>query len=242
MTIKNWAALTPKPWQIVLIFAAAAAFPACSSDEPAATNSTGTATDNAGGVGGTETPRGSGGTNPGNVPTGTGGTGGSAGTPANPSEIQTGDESRGGLAADCANLDEGGAVPATANDLNAWLQEKRYTCWARESAVHPSTGPHGGNVRTYLNASLSASLPTTNDHEQGAVAVKELYGSGTTEVTGWAVSIKTDPASANGQGWYWYETFSTQPGASSIEGQGKALCVGCHSGGRDYVLTPSPLP
>lgn len=60
-------------------------------------------------------------------------------------------------------------------------------------------------------------------------------------MTGWAVSVKTQASSASGQGYYWYESFGVTPGASTIEGQGVALCVNCHSAGKDYVLIPYPL-
>jgi len=138
------------------------------------------------------------------------------------------------------NGDEGGPVPTTPDELQAWLATKKYTCWARESKKHPSTGPHGGDIRTYLNAALDASMKGSGEHPQGAVAVKELYGSGN-EVTGWAVGVKTQAASAGGAGWYWYESFGTGPGANRIEGQNEALCTNCHAAGRDYVLIPYPL-
>ena len=53
--------------------------------------------------------------------------------------------------------------------------------------------------------------------------------------------VKTQPGSADGQGFYWYETFGTTAGANAIEGQGKSLWVSCHSAGRDFVLIPYPL-
>jgi hypothetical protein len=69
--------------------------------------------------------------------------------------------------------------------------------------------------------------------------VKELYGNGTTTVTGWAVAVKTGVRSDDGAGWYWYEVLSTRAGASPVaDGNGVSLCTGCHAGGKDYVLTP----
>jgi hypothetical protein len=136
------------------------------------------------------------------------------------------------------------ASPASATDFRQLLQDRSYRGWTSESKVHPSAGPHGGNVRTYLNDSLFASLSAGNaEHPKGSVAVKELYSSGTETVTGWAVMEKTEDSSNGGQGWYWYEVFSTEPGsANTIEGQGKSLCVNCHSGStRDFVLAPFPL-
>jgi hypothetical protein len=147
-----------------------------------------------------------------------------------------------GLGADCAGGDEGGPVPAAPGALNEWLQRRAYICWARESRVHPSAGPHGGNVRVYLNRALDDSLRTSGSHPSGSVAVKELYGSGTSTLTGWAVGVKTQADSAGGRGWYWYEVFQPTPGATgAIEGQNRAICSNCHSGGDDFVLVPYPL-
>jgi hypothetical protein len=148
-----------------------------------------------------------------------------------------------GPAADCTSGDEGAPVPSSAAALQTWLQDRAYQCWARESTVHASTGPHGGNVRVFLNASLQASLTSgAAEHPAGAVAVKELYGSGKETVTGWAVGVKTQAASSGGQGWYWYEVFDTAPNASgALEGQNKSLCTNCHASGRDFVLITHPL-
>lgn len=163
-----------------------------------------------------------------------------AGTSSGTSGTSSGSSSGSQIPANC-NGDEGGVVPTEPVALQAWLGTGKYKCWTHESAKHPSTGPHGGDIQTYLNASLDASMKGTSEHPQGAVAVKELYSSGTT-VTGWAVGVKTQATSAGGAGWYWYEAFGTQPGASTIEGQNKSLCTNCHaSGGRDFVLIPYPL-
>jgi hypothetical protein len=173
------------------------------------------------------------------------GTSGSSGAPDGAATVNDGGSSgssggTGAVPASC-NGDEGGVVPTSPVALQAWLATRAYKCWTHESTTHPSTGPHGGDVQTYLNAKLDASMKTGAEHPAGAVAVKELFGTAGKEVTGWAVLVKTQPASAAGQGYYWYETFGTTPGASSIEGQGKALCVDCHSGGKDFVLIPYPL-
>lgn len=164
-------------------------------------------------------------------------------TPA-PSSSSSSEPPASGVAADCANGDEGAVAPVTSGaELNAWLQMKTYSCWARESQVHASTGPHGGNVRTYLNKTLASSLAGgAAENAEGSVAVKAFFGNGKETVTGWAVGVKTQSSSANGQGWYWYEIFNASPGAAAAAaGQGTSLCSNCHRGGRDYVLTPFPL-
>lgn len=131
-------------------------------------------------------------------------------------------------------------LPPTQGDaLEEWLALGSYKSWAAESKVHMSTGPHGGNVRTYVNAALFASLEAGNAmHPQGAATVKELYGGGVDTITGYAVMVKVAPDSAGGEGWYWYERVG---GTTYADGTGVGLCSGCHGGGADYVLTPFPL-
>jgi hypothetical protein len=132
-------------------------------------------------------------------------------------------------------------VPLDAAALHEYLRGGAYRSWIGESAPHPSTGPHGGKVRTYLSPGLWDSLQAGRAHPVDATAIKELYGSGNS-VTGWAVGIKLAGDSDGGKAWYWYEVFSTQAGASpAFAGRGLALCSNCHRAGRDYVLTPVPL-
>jgi hypothetical protein len=132
-------------------------------------------------------------------------------------------------------------VPATRAELHKWLQAGKYKEFPHESEVHPSDGPHG-DVQTYLNPILEASLKAGNEaHPVNAAAVKELYGSDG-KLSGWAVSVKTQVESADGDGWYWYETFSTADDAdAAADGKGVGLCTGCHAGGTDYVTIPYPL-
>jgi hypothetical protein len=139
--------------------------------------------------------------------------------------------------------DTGGAqeLPPTESPevLEAWLAAGSYKSWAVESSVHASTGPHGGNVRTYVNAIALDSLAAGNpEHPQDSATVKELYGGGVDEIVGYAVSLKTAPDSQGGDTWYWYERLNDTTYASDL---GVGLCTGCHSGGADYILTPYPL-
>jgi hypothetical protein len=132
-------------------------------------------------------------------------------------------------------------VPLDAAALHEYLRGGAYRAWAGESAPHLSTGPHGGKVRTFVSPGLLTSLQRGGAHPKDATAIKELYGAGDA-VTGWAVGIKLAGDSEGGKGWYWYEVFSTQRGASpGFAGRGLALCSNCHRDGRDYVLTPVPL-
>ncbi len=129
--------------------------------------------------------------------------------------------------------------------ITMWLESGAYTAWAAESSAHPSGGPHFGDVRTFVNDALLASLEADNPaHPRGAAVVKELFGRDSSVVQGWAVSVKVDDDSADGDGWYWYERFGDSVFADS---EGARICTGCHnqdSGSftsRDLVLTPFPL-
>lgn len=130
--------------------------------------------------------------------------------------------------------------PTESSALFAWLGSGAYETWSAESAIHPSAGPHGGDVRTYVNDALFDSLAAGSTHPAGAAAVKELYSGA--ELQGWAVGVKTAPDSAAGDNWFWYEIFSvTDPSNPVAAGLGVGLCSNCHEGGLDYVLTPFPL-
>lgn len=154
----------------------------------------------------------------------------------------TADEPTTGATSDPSTTTGGGdELPPTdsAEQLEAWLAGGVYKSWPAESQIHASTGPHGGNVRTFVNDALDASLAgAAAMHPQGAATVKELYGGGTDTIIGYAVMVKLAPDSANGDNWYWYERLDATVYA---DGTGVGLCTGCHEGGSDYVLTPYPL-
>jgi hypothetical protein len=134
------------------------------------------------------------------------------------------------------------AVPTSGDDLFPYLQSGKYLGLPSESAIHTSTGPHGGKVRTFVNPSLLASLEAGNaEHPVDAAAVKELWGAGAS-LGGWAVMVKTEADSAGGDGWYWYEVYSaTDPSSPVADGNGIGLCANCHAGGKDFFLSPFPL-
>jgi hypothetical protein len=134
------------------------------------------------------------------------------------------------------------APPPEAAALRQFLGNGGYLQWAKESRAHPSAGPHPVTVRTYLNPALEASLAAGNpQHPVGAAAVKELFGDDG-KLSGWAVSIKTEPRSGVGKGWYWYEVTSTARDAQPVAaGHGVPLCANCHAPGNDFVLGAFPL-
>lgn len=133
-------------------------------------------------------------------------------------------------------------VPSEPAAMLEYLRSGAYKSFASESRPHASTGPHGGRVLTYVNDVLAESLAAKNaEHPRCAASVKELF-LGKSEVSGWAVFVKTEEGSAKGKGYYWYEITSTRAGArAEYEGQGINVCVGCHSAGRDQFRAPWPL-
>lgn len=159
-------------------------------------------------------------------------TGASTTTTITTGETSTGDATTGAAEEELPPIE-------SAELLEAWLAAGAYKQWAVESQVHASTGPHGGNVRTYVNAIALGSLAAQQtEHPQDAALVKELYGGGVDTVIGYAVMRKTAPLSEGGANWYWYERVDANVYADGLD---VALCSGCHGAGADYILTPYPL-
>jgi len=146
--------------------------------------------------------------------------------------------------ADTPSVDS--VIPTDQAALFRYLQEGSYkTFTAKESDLHPSTGPHtkfGLPVRVFIDSKMDASLRAGNDsHPAGAGIVKEIYDADR-NLQGWAVMVKTAADSADGKGWFWYEVTSTTDGSKPVAaGNGVPLCFGCHIAGNDYVLTEFPL-
>lgn len=133
-----------------------------------------------------------------------------------------------------------GDLPINGDDAKAWLEANSYSGWEAESAVHAATlgSPHG-DVKIFVNAKLATSLGAANTaHPVGAASVKELYDADT--LIGWAYYVKIQADSANGDGWYWYEKYIADMDPVG-DGNGVALCTGCHSTGVDYVRVDYPL-
>lgn len=132
-----------------------------------------------------------------------------------------------------AQADAGPApLPTTRAEIVAFVQSGAYTTWAAEPARHASTGPHGGTVRTFVNATLYTSLKEGRaSHPTGSIAVKELYTGASR--TGWAVDVKGDDGV-----WIYYEGFEPRLDQYYFRGDGN-LCANCHAGGVDRVLVPA---
>jgi hypothetical protein len=139
--------------------------------------------------------------------------------------------------------DDGGMMPGgerldtSAAGLTAFVKSGAYKSWTAEPAVHDSTGPHGGKVRSYVNGVFHASLKAGNtEHPRGSIVVKELYGSSTTTVTGHAVDVKDE---ATGE-WVFYEGFAPSYGSPYYYRGTSNFCANCHQrANNDYMLTPA---
>jgi hypothetical protein len=125
--------------------------------------------------------------------------------------------------------------PTRGGAIFRWLKDGTYrSTHVAEPAVHPSLGPHGGNVRTWYNPVLVEDLAAgRTTFRKGAAMVKELYFDGTTDVIGWAVMRKVRARSAGGRGWWFFETFDGR--GTVARGRGAGVCTGCHAEGVDYL-------
>jgi Cytochrome P460 len=135
--------------------------------------------------------------------------------------------------------------PADAAGMFAFVKAGSYRSWpVREPSLHPSRGPHSRRampVRVFYNQALADSLGAGGgEHPAGAAVVKEMY-TDRGVLRGWAVMVKTANASAEGDGWYWYEVTSVTSGDSPVAADhGVDLCSDCHEAGADYVLSRFP--
>ena len=133
--------------------------------------------------------------------------------------------------------------PVNGVEILEWLKAGNYKNWTHESEAHRSDGRHSETVIAYLNNLLDTSLANNEgaQHPMGSSAVKELFDE-ENQLNGWAVYVKTDNDSANGNNWYWYEILGTTPDSYVVaDGKGVGQCVGCHAPGKDFVLIPYPL-
>lgn len=154
----------------------------------------------------------------------------------------------GGETADAAEVSGDDVIPTDAAELLTYLQDGRYNDFAAEAEAHGSVGPHpspdlqaSSTVRAFFNSAMEASIRAGNSvHPAGSGIVKE-FRDADGGLSGWAVSVKTDEDSQNGQGWYWYEALGISDDATVIAaGMGVALCWGCHATGNDFVLSDYP--
>lgn len=120
----------------------------------------------------------------------------------------------------------------SAAGLTAFVRSGGHAGWRAENAVHPSTGPHGGNVRSFVNELLYASLKAGNTtHPPGSAVVKELYGSGTTAVTGYAMDVKDSQGT-----WFFFEAFAPSYSNPYYYSGTTNFCASCHAAGPDFYL------
>ena len=154
--------------------------------------------------------------------------------------VACGDDSGGGNDTELNGCPVG---PRDGAALLEWLSTGEYQSWTSENAVHPTAGPHANEgsdvVRVFVNTCLEESLTAGNSsHPVGSMAVKELYGDGTT-IRGYSATIKTGPDTEGlGEDWYFFTNFD---GEEVTATNGASACVNCHMAGSDYVQTGFPF-
>ena len=146
----------------------------------------------------------------------------------------------GGPAPDAGGTPDAGEAPDGGQPLDtseaglvAFFKTSAYRSWRAEAAPHPSSGPHSGKVRTFVNDALYDSLKAgAGRHPRGSVVVKELLdGTGTT-LTGIAIDVKDQDGT-----WVFLEGFAPSFTGYYYRGT-QNLCGNCHQAGADFVLTP----
>ncbi|MBX7097462.1 MAG: hypothetical protein K1X89_07110 [Myxococcaceae bacterium] len=129
-------------------------------------------------------------------------------------------------------LDAGAPLDTSEAGLVAFFKTQGYRAWRAEAAPHPSAGPHSGQVRTFVNDALSASLQAgASSHPRGSVAVKELLDAAGTTLTGVAIDVKGEDGT-----WVFLEGFAPSFTGYYYRGT-QNLCGNCHRAGQDFVLT-----
>ena len=128
-------------------------------------------------------------------------------------------------------------APAEEEALVAFLDAMGYADWAAEPDYHDSSGPHGPGVRTFYSPKAVQALESGAEaFPAGAATVKELTSEGF--LYGWGVWVKAQDDSDGGNGIYWYELIRGEDG-DQVYGNafGSNECIGCHSGGFDFLLS-----
>lgn len=139
-----------------------------------------------------------------------------------------------------------GNVPTEINELIAYLNAGEYKKFPiSDKETYKSRGPHakfGRPVRVFFDTAIAESLAAKNkSHPAGSSLVKEMYRKDGATLEGWAVMTKTQDKSAKGKGWFWSEILLTDTDPKIVAaGNGVRLCVGCHTRGKDYVLSKLP--
>ena len=131
-----------------------------------------------------------------------------------------------------------GDLPPTGTAaLLRWLRAGEYRMrFTPEPSVRTSSSAHGLHVRSWYSPTLVAALRAgTVPFGRGAAMVKELYFEGTDGVVGWSVMRKVRRRSANGRGWFFFETFDGK--RAIARGRRVGVCVGCHADGTDFLLS-----
>jgi len=125
---------------------------------------------------------------------------------------------------------------ASSMAISALVDRKEYTSWKAEPTPHAS--PIHDRVRVFFNPALEASLRAGNAaHPSGSIVVKELYDM-SDALVGHAVGVK-DKDNSTAEAWVWYESF-LKDNEPAVYGRAHSACTGCHSQGKDFVISALP--
>lgn len=133
--------------------------------------------------------------------------------------------------------DDGAEIDVTAAAIRSYVTRGDYQAWTAKPGVQNGTlnSPHG-KVRIFFNRiSEDALRQNTQPLPAGSMIVKELYRSDGAALNGYAAMLKYDAAD-----WVWWEAFAANLDSPAAFGKNHSTCVGCHSGGRDFVRAPLP--
>ncbi|HEX2876913.1 MAG TPA: hypothetical protein VHP33_36925 [Polyangiaceae bacterium] len=135
-------------------------------------------------------------------------------------------------------------TPPTTNgaDVEAWLKQGDYKSWTCETAQHSQlkVSPHGFNRVCSNELAAGFSGGVGDERPVNTASVKELYDDAA-KLVGYAVGVKVQAKSADGDGWYWYERVPLDSAAPHDDngvvadglgsaGAANSICVGCHTG------------
>lgn len=167
---------------------------------------------------------------------GDGGASGSGGAAGSGGDGAGGGGSGAGGSGTGASAGDAQTPPQGAEAVDAWLAAGHYKSWKCQPEKHPPKpeSAHSAN-RVCVNDKL-ANAPASGELPAGAAAVKELFSGDA--ISGYAVSLKTNPASGEGEGWYWFEKLGS---SVAIDASGPNFCSDCHKGApRDYFWSDIP--
>ncbi|MBI2270767.1 MAG: hypothetical protein HYU69_10495 [Bacteroidetes bacterium] len=126
--------------------------------------------------------------------------------------------------------------------LFAYMKAQTFSYYKDDNVnqiVSTSSGAHSNTYFLKFNAKAKSALgsdgklPTGASFPDSSLVVKELYNGGAAPWV-YAIMMKNSKSPFAKNGWLWAEIFPDGTPAHSIT-KDASSCVGCHTGGRDYL-------